>query len=164
MFLGHLTCIIYFHLFNPLCFPCPSLGVISLQENGKAFSVSSTIRIPVERKDNGAPMSCEASHPALSGQKRVRHYRLDVYCKCVCMCVRFHPSFKQIKYHNVRCQIFQNKHYFICMAVTEIATSVLFITVFYFNASNNFVRVAASFFKWWYLIFEWSSFIHSPGF
>uniref|UniRef100_A0A3Q0SFH9 Cell adhesion molecule 4 n=2 Tax=Heroini TaxID=318529 RepID=A0A3Q0SFH9_AMPCI len=54
-------------------------GVISLQDNGKTFSVSSTIRIPVERKDNGAPLSCEASHPALSGQKRVRHYRLDVY-------------------------------------------------------------------------------------
>lgn len=54
-------------------------GVISLQDNGKTFSVSSTIRIPVERKDNGAPLSCEAFHPALSGQKRVRHYRLDVY-------------------------------------------------------------------------------------
>ncbi|XP_028281337.1 cell adhesion molecule 4 isoform X2 [Parambassis ranga] len=54
-------------------------GVVSQQDNGKTFSVSSTIRIPVERKDNGAAMSCEAFHPALSGQKRVRHYRLDVY-------------------------------------------------------------------------------------
>uniref|UniRef100_A0A096LZZ6 Cell adhesion molecule 4 n=1 Tax=Poecilia formosa TaxID=48698 RepID=A0A096LZZ6_POEFO len=52
---------------------------ISVQDNGKTFSVSSTIRIPVERKDNGAALNCEAIHPALSGQKRVRHYRLDVY-------------------------------------------------------------------------------------
>uniref|UniRef100_A0A667YG27 Cell adhesion molecule 4 n=1 Tax=Myripristis murdjan TaxID=586833 RepID=A0A667YG27_9TELE len=54
-------------------------GVVSQQDNGKTFSVSSTIRIPVERKDNGAALSCEASHPALGGQKRIRHYRLDVY-------------------------------------------------------------------------------------
>ncbi|XP_076827372.1 cell adhesion molecule 4 [Brachyhypopomus gauderio] len=54
-------------------------GVISQQENGKTVSVSNTIRIPVERKDNGAALSCEASHPALTGQKRVRHYRLDVH-------------------------------------------------------------------------------------
>ncbi|XP_039475279.1 cell adhesion molecule 4 isoform X4 [Oreochromis aureus] len=54
-------------------------GVVSLQDNGKTFSVSSTIRIPVERKDDGAALSCEAFHPALNGQKRIRHYRLDVY-------------------------------------------------------------------------------------
>ncbi|PWA20660.1 hypothetical protein CCH79_00011490, partial [Gambusia affinis] len=54
-------------------------GVVSQQDNGKTFSVSSTIRIPVERKDNGAALNCEAIHPALSGQKRIRHYRLDVY-------------------------------------------------------------------------------------
>ncbi|KAM3872806.1 cell adhesion molecule 4 [Diretmus argenteus] len=54
-------------------------GVVSQQDNGKTFSVSSTIRIPVERKDNGAAMSCEASHPALGGQKRILRYRLDVY-------------------------------------------------------------------------------------
>ncbi|KAL0172097.1 hypothetical protein M9458_032408, partial [Cirrhinus mrigala] len=53
--------------------------VISQQENGKTVSVSNTIRIPVERKDNGAALSCEASHPALVGQKRVRHYSLDVH-------------------------------------------------------------------------------------
>ncbi|XP_041844162.1 cell adhesion molecule 4 isoform X2 [Melanotaenia boesemani] len=54
-------------------------GVVSHQDNGKTFSVSSTIRIPVERKDNGAALNCEALHPALNGQKRIRHYRLDVY-------------------------------------------------------------------------------------
>ncbi|KAA0703242.1 Cell adhesion molecule 4 [Triplophysa tibetana] len=54
-------------------------GVISQQENGKTVSVSNTIRIPVERKDNGAALICEAFHPALVGQKRVRHYSLDVH-------------------------------------------------------------------------------------
>uniref|UniRef100_A0A8D2ZZF4 Cell adhesion molecule 4 n=1 Tax=Scophthalmus maximus TaxID=52904 RepID=A0A8D2ZZF4_SCOMX len=54
-------------------------GVVSQQDNVKTFSVSSTIRIPVERKDNGAALSCEAFHPALAGQRRIRHYRLDVY-------------------------------------------------------------------------------------
>uniref|UniRef100_A0A8C5C0S8 Cell adhesion molecule 4 n=1 Tax=Gadus morhua TaxID=8049 RepID=A0A8C5C0S8_GADMO len=54
-------------------------GVVSQQEDFKTFSVSSTIRIPVERKDNGAALSCEASHPALGGVKRTRHYRLNVY-------------------------------------------------------------------------------------
>ncbi|XP_035386730.1 cell adhesion molecule 4 isoform X2 [Electrophorus electricus] len=54
-------------------------GVISQQENVKTVSVSNTIRIPVERKDNGAALSCEASHPSLAGQKRIRHYRLDVH-------------------------------------------------------------------------------------
>ncbi|XP_077454964.1 cell adhesion molecule 4 isoform X3 [Stigmatopora argus] len=54
-------------------------GVVSQQDNGKTVSVSSTIRIPVERKDNGAALSCEAFHPALGNQKRIRHYRLDVF-------------------------------------------------------------------------------------
>ncbi|XP_051921178.1 cell adhesion molecule 4-like isoform X4 [Hippocampus zosterae] len=54
-------------------------GVVSQQDNGKTVSVSSTIRIPVERKDNGAALSCEALHPALANQKRIRHYRLDVF-------------------------------------------------------------------------------------
>lgn len=54
-------------------------GVVFQQDNGKTFSVSNTIRIPVERKDNGAALSCEATHPALRGDKKIRHYRLDVY-------------------------------------------------------------------------------------
>ncbi|XP_074510997.1 cell adhesion molecule 4 isoform X7 [Sebastes fasciatus] len=53
-------------------------GVVSQQDNAKTFSVSSTIRLPVERKDNGAALSCEAFHPALGGQRKIRHYRLDV--------------------------------------------------------------------------------------
>lgn len=75
-------------LFLPSSHPlCLSPGVVSQQDNGKTFSVSSTIRIPVERKDNGAALSCEAIHPALSGQKRIRHYRLDVYCKSLLQAV-----------------------------------------------------------------------------
>ncbi|KTF90024.1 hypothetical protein cypCar_00033349, partial [Cyprinus carpio] len=54
-------------------------GVISQQESGKIVSISNTIRIPVEKKDNGAALSCEAFHPALVGQKRVRHYSLNVH-------------------------------------------------------------------------------------
>ncbi|KAJ8339649.1 hypothetical protein SKAU_G00342820 [Synaphobranchus kaupii] len=54
-------------------------GVVSQQDYGKTYSVSNTIRIPVERRDNNAPISCEASHPALGTQKKVRHYRLDVH-------------------------------------------------------------------------------------
>ncbi|XP_036393828.1 cell adhesion molecule 4 isoform X3 [Megalops cyprinoides] len=54
-------------------------GVVSQQDYGKTVSVSNTIRIPVERRDNGAAVSCEAIHPALGTQKRVRHYRLDVH-------------------------------------------------------------------------------------
>lgn len=69
----------YLHHHHPATSVFP--GVVSQQDNGKTFSVSSTIRIPVERKDNGAALSCEAYHPALGGQRKVRHYRLDVYCK-----------------------------------------------------------------------------------
>ncbi|XP_048880267.1 cell adhesion molecule 4 isoform X2 [Brienomyrus brachyistius] len=54
-------------------------GVVSQQDNSKTVSVSNTIRIPVERRDNGASLTCEAMHPSLGGQKKVRHYRLDVH-------------------------------------------------------------------------------------
>ncbi|MFT7800631.1 cell adhesion molecule 4 [Arapaima gigas] len=54
-------------------------GVVSQQEANKVITVSNTIRIPVERRDNGAAISCEVSHPALNNQRKVRHYRLDVH-------------------------------------------------------------------------------------
>ncbi|KAG9334604.1 hypothetical protein JZ751_007426 [Albula glossodonta] len=60
----------------------PSLRETSQQDYGKTYSVSNTIRIPVERRDNGAPISCEAAHPALGTQKKVRHYRLDTIEDC----------------------------------------------------------------------------------
>ncbi|KAG5842916.1 hypothetical protein ANANG_G00182830 [Anguilla anguilla] len=54
-------------------------GALSQQENGKTVSLRSTVRFPVDRRDDGALLSCEASHPALGGLRRVRHYRLDVH-------------------------------------------------------------------------------------
>ncbi|XP_061111743.1 cell adhesion molecule 4-like isoform X1 [Conger conger] len=54
-------------------------GAVSQQENGKTVSVRNTIRIPVERRDHGAVLSCEASHPVLGAQRRVRRYHLDVH-------------------------------------------------------------------------------------
>lgn len=80
LFLGHPNCLFLHHLI-PSFSVCLSPGEVSQQDNGKTFSVSSNIRIPVERKDNGAALSCEAFHPALGAQKRIRHYRLDVHCK-----------------------------------------------------------------------------------
>ncbi|XP_064155710.1 cell adhesion molecule 4 isoform X2 [Anguilla rostrata] len=54
-------------------------GVVTQQDYGKTYSVSNTITIPVTMRDNGAQVSCEASHPALGTQRKVRHYRLDVH-------------------------------------------------------------------------------------
>ncbi|XP_063055068.1 cell adhesion molecule 4 isoform X2 [Engraulis encrasicolus] len=54
-------------------------GVLTQQENGKTVSVANTITVPVKRQDNGAALSCEAAHPALGNQRKVRHYRLDVH-------------------------------------------------------------------------------------
>lgn len=111
----------FHHLAPPFCL---SLGVVSQQDNSKTFSVSSTIRIPVERKDNGAALSCEATHPSLGIQRRIRHYRLDVYCESLLLFRRNafyvhtshqnipHPSRKQMKYRNVNGQIFQKRKLF----------------------------------------------------
>uniref|UniRef100_A0A8C5R8P3 Cell adhesion molecule 4 n=1 Tax=Leptobrachium leishanense TaxID=445787 RepID=A0A8C5R8P3_9ANUR len=53
-------------------------GFPSKQENGKIFSIMNTIRFPVERRDNGEIITCEASHAALKGQKKQTQYVLDV--------------------------------------------------------------------------------------
>ncbi|KAJ1214836.1 hypothetical protein NDU88_002447 [Pleurodeles waltl] len=53
-------------------------GISSRQENGKTFSVTNTVRFAVERKDNSAIVTCEATHPALRGQKKQTQYVLDV--------------------------------------------------------------------------------------
>ncbi|KAG8433794.1 hypothetical protein GDO86_012239 [Hymenochirus boettgeri] len=53
-------------------------GITSKQENIKTFSITNSIRIPVDRKDNGEIVTCEASHPALKGQKKQTQYVLDV--------------------------------------------------------------------------------------
>ncbi|XP_063798564.1 cell adhesion molecule 4 [Pseudophryne corroboree] len=53
-------------------------GVTSKQENIKTFSITNSIQFPVERRDNGEIVTCEASHPALKGQKKQTQYVLDV--------------------------------------------------------------------------------------
>lgn len=53
-------------------------GVTSKQENIKTFSITNTITFSVERRDNGEIITCEASHPALKGQKKQTQYVLDV--------------------------------------------------------------------------------------
>ncbi|XP_018410133.1 PREDICTED: cell adhesion molecule 4 [Nanorana parkeri] len=53
-------------------------GVTSKQENIKTFSITNTIQFPVERRDNGEIITCEASHAALKGQKKQTQYVLDV--------------------------------------------------------------------------------------
>ncbi|XP_039629188.1 cell adhesion molecule 4 isoform X3 [Polypterus senegalus] len=55
------------------------VGVTSQQENDKTVSISNTIRFQVDRKDDKAIVSCEATHPALRGQKRVNNYALNVH-------------------------------------------------------------------------------------
>ncbi|XP_032940400.1 cell adhesion molecule 4 [Catharus ustulatus] len=54
-------------------------GASSHLQHGKVFSQSSVLRLPVERRDHGAVVTCEASHPALGrGQRRLTQYQLDV--------------------------------------------------------------------------------------
>uniref|UniRef100_W5M9T0 Cell adhesion molecule 4 n=1 Tax=Lepisosteus oculatus TaxID=7918 RepID=W5M9T0_LEPOC len=59
--------------------PLSLSGVSSQQDNGKTVSVSNTIRLPVERRDNEAELTCEASHASLGRQRRVASYKLDVH-------------------------------------------------------------------------------------
>uniref|UniRef100_A0A803KFF0 Cell adhesion molecule 4 n=1 Tax=Xenopus tropicalis TaxID=8364 RepID=A0A803KFF0_XENTR len=53
-------------------------GFTSKQENGKTFSITNSIRFSVDRKDDRDIVTCEASHPALKGQKKQTQYELDV--------------------------------------------------------------------------------------
>lgn len=58
-------------------------GVSSSQENGKVWSVASTVRFRVDRKDDGGIIICEAQNQALpSGHSKQTQYVLDVQCKC----------------------------------------------------------------------------------
>lgn len=57
-------------------------GVSSGQENGKVWSVASTVRFRVDRKDDGGIVICEAQNQALpSGHSKQTQYVLDVQCK-----------------------------------------------------------------------------------
>uniref|UniRef100_A0A2K6DWQ8 Cell adhesion molecule 4 n=1 Tax=Macaca nemestrina TaxID=9545 RepID=A0A2K6DWQ8_MACNE len=54
-------------------------GVSSSQENGKVWSVASTVRFRVDRKDDGGIIICEAQNQALpSGHSKQTQYVLDV--------------------------------------------------------------------------------------
>lgn len=55
----------------------------SSRENGKVWSVASTVRFRVDRKDDGDIVICEAQNQALpSGHIKQTQYVLDVQCKC----------------------------------------------------------------------------------
>ncbi|NXR20294.1 CADM4 protein, partial [Cinclus mexicanus] len=57
---------------------------------GKVFWQSSVLRLRVERRDHGAIVTCEATHPALGrGQRRLTQYQLDVQYP---PSARIHPS------------------------------------------------------------------------
>ena len=59
-------------------------GVSSSKENGKVWSVKSTVRFRVDRKDDGGIIICEAQNQALpSGHSKQTQYVLDVQCKCL---------------------------------------------------------------------------------
>ncbi|XP_068785569.1 cell adhesion molecule 4 [Struthio camelus] len=64
-------------------------GVSSREQLGKVFSLRNVVRFRVERKDHGAIVTCEATHPALRGQRRQTQYMLDVQYAPT---VRIHPS------------------------------------------------------------------------
>nr|XP_020670109.1 cell adhesion molecule 4 [Pogona vitticeps] len=53
-------------------------GFSSRQEDGKVFSVTNVVRFRVERKDHSSIVMCEATHPALRGQRKQTQYVLDV--------------------------------------------------------------------------------------
>lgn len=56
----------------------------SSQENGKVWTVVSTVRFRVDRKDDGGIVICEAQNQALpSGHSKQTQYVLDVQCKCL---------------------------------------------------------------------------------
>ncbi|XP_057286831.1 cell adhesion molecule 4-like, partial [Pezoporus wallicus] len=57
-------------------------GSSSRELQGKVFRQRNVLRLRVERRDHGAIVTCEASHPALArGQRRQTQYMLDVQCE-----------------------------------------------------------------------------------
>ncbi|XP_041082352.1 cell adhesion molecule 4-like isoform X2 [Polyodon spathula] len=54
-------------------------GVTSQQDNDKTVSVSNTIRLAVSKRDDGALVTCEATHPALRSQRKITQHALDVH-------------------------------------------------------------------------------------
>ncbi|XP_064594105.1 cell adhesion molecule 4 [Zonotrichia leucophrys gambelii] len=72
-----------------LCPPAPA-GRSSHRQEGKVFWQRSVLQLRPERRDHGAIVTCEATHPALGrGQRRQTQYQLDVQYP---PSVRIHPS------------------------------------------------------------------------
>ncbi|NWT48911.1 CADM4 protein, partial [Chroicocephalus maculipennis] len=62
----------------------------SREQRGKVFLQRNVLRLRVERRDHGAIVTCEATHPALQrGQRRQTQYMLDVQYAPT---ARIHPS------------------------------------------------------------------------
>ena len=59
----------------------PPPGSVLREVHGKVFSLRSVVRFRVERRDHGTIVTCEATHPALGGQRRQTQYMLDVQCE-----------------------------------------------------------------------------------
>lgn len=64
-------------------------GSVLREVHGKVFSLRSVVRFRVERRDHGTIVTCEATHPALGGQRRQTQYMLDVQYAPT---ARIHPS------------------------------------------------------------------------
>ncbi|NXW97156.1 CADM4 protein, partial [Larus smithsonianus] len=65
-------------------------GSSSREQRGKVFLQRNVLRLRVERRDHGAIVTCEATHPALQrGQRRQTQYMLDVQYAPT---ARIHPS------------------------------------------------------------------------
>uniref|UniRef100_A0A674GG42 Cell adhesion molecule 4-like n=1 Tax=Taeniopygia guttata TaxID=59729 RepID=A0A674GG42_TAEGU len=65
-------------------------GRSSHRQEGKVFWQRSVLRLRPERRDHGAVLTCEASHPALGrGQRRLTPFQLDVQYP---PSARIHPS------------------------------------------------------------------------
>lgn len=63
----------------------PLQGMIRQEQEGKIFTVSSSLVFPVTRRDNGGIVTCEADLPGVKGQRHRTDYTLDV---------RYAPSVK----------------------------------------------------------------------
>ncbi|XP_051901475.1 cell adhesion molecule 4 isoform X4 [Pristis pectinata] len=53
-------------------------GVTTQEQQGKIFTVTSVVKIPVVRKDDGTIVTCEADLPGVKGQKRRTEFPLSV--------------------------------------------------------------------------------------
>ncbi|XP_072325060.1 cell adhesion molecule 4 isoform X2 [Scyliorhinus torazame] len=53
-------------------------GVSSQQQSGKTFEITSVVKFPVQRKDNGGTVTCEADLPSVKSSKQRTDFSLSV--------------------------------------------------------------------------------------